>query len=146
MVILSRRRLVPALAAFAVAAAFAVLLAGCAGTTGSERVTDYRGEPKGVEAPPSSAGGSPWAAWLEGGDKLAITLYGSSGCPPVVEDLDVTDNEVDVQVKQYPADRVCTMDYVPHTSVFRTPSELDRGQPVEFTADDVMFTLAPLAP
>jgi len=134
----------PARVLAAVLAVAALALSACASAWGGA-ITDYRGEPKGVVAPPSSAGGAPWAAWLEGGDELAVTLYGSSGCPPVVESLDVSkDNAVDVRVKKYPADRACTMDYVPHTTVFRTPSELDRGAPVEFTADDLTFTLPPV--
>lgn len=65
------------------------------------------------------------AAWLEQGGKIAVTVWGSSSCPIVGTGIKVVKpfgegNTVEVAVEQRGGE-VCTMDYVPHTTVFWTP-------------------------
>lgn len=107
-------------------------------------VKDYPGEPRGVPAPPSSAGGAAFSVWLEGGNQFTVTLYGSSGCPPVGTGYTLkAKNWVVVQVKDY-GNRACTADYVPHTTVFSTPNTIDRNRDVTITAKGQTFVLAGL--
>lgn len=104
----------------------AVVLAGCA-AGGSGPVTDYKGEPRGVAAPPSSAGGAAFAVWMQKGQHFAIAMYGSSSCPPVASGYRVVgSNRVKLTLKP-PGKGPCTMDYAPHTTVFATPSAIRRS-------------------
>lgn len=122
----------------------ALSLAGCSSTS-TKPITDYRGEPKGVDAPPSSAGGAPFSVWLKDGEQFTITTYGSSSCPPVGTGLTVTgDNKMTIAIKTYPKDKVCTMDYSPHTTVFATPSRVDPHKDTKITVQDIRFTLQAL--
>lgn len=117
-------------------------LAGCGNSTSP--VTDYSGEPKGVPAPPSSAGGSAFSVWLKGGDQFTVTLYGSSTCPPVATGFSLRGkNLMTVEVKKH-GDKACTMDYVPHTTVFSTPNTIDRNRDVKITAAGQSFVLEAL--
>ncbi|MEO6828133.1 MAG: hypothetical protein ABI255_10975 [Microbacteriaceae bacterium] len=110
-------------ACLALALTAVVALAGCSASDPSP-VTDYRGEPHGVAAPPSSAGGAAFAVWLKDGKQFAVTLYGSSTCPPKSSSFRVIgSNKLKLALEPLP-DRPCTMDYVPHTTVFATPSAL----------------------
>ena len=117
-------------------------LAGCAQNS-TKPVTDYKGEPKGVEAPASSAGGAPFSVWLKGGDQFTVTLYGSSTCPPVATRFKLTGhNKVELTVpKPGSKGKVCTMDYVPHTTVFATPNTIDRHSDVAVTGQGLTWTL-----
>ncbi|MGX5695746.1 hypothetical protein ACWKWP_06070 [Agromyces soli] len=77
------------------------------------------GEEEAVEEGPLAA------AWLEQGGKIAVTTFGSSSCPVVGTNIKVVEpagagNTVEVSVEQRGGE-VCTMDYVPHTTVFWTP-------------------------
>lgn len=77
------------------------------------------GEEEAVEEGPLAA------AWLEQGGKIAVTTFGSSSCPVVGTGIKVVKpfgegNAVEVAVEQR-GGPVCTMDYVPHTTVFWTP-------------------------
>ncbi|MGN6426372.1 MAG: hypothetical protein ACTHMF_06095 [Leifsonia sp.] len=102
------------------AVALALLLTGCTPSQ-TKPLEDYAGEPKGVEAPPSSAGGASWATWLQDGDQFGIVLYGSSTCPPKVQSIRVAQsNQVEATLAPAPGG-VCTKDYSPHTTVFATP-------------------------
>ncbi len=132
------------MAAACAAMGFAVLaLAGCAQNS-TRPVTDYRGEPKGVEAPPSSAGGAPFSVWLDGGSRFTVTLYGSSSCPPVATRYRLTGhNKVELAVaKPSGKSKACTMDYVPHTTVFATPNTIDRHSDVSVTGQGLTWVLA----
>jgi hypothetical protein len=63
------------------------------------------------------------ATYLENGVKLAVVLWGSSTCPPVGERMHVLPDEpnaVRIDLREIPQDRPCTMDLVPHTTVFGT--------------------------
>ncbi|MGO7983800.1 hypothetical protein ACC691_38815, partial [Rhizobium johnstonii] len=63
-----------------------------------------------------------YAAWLENGSSIAIVLYGSSGCPSVGQSMVVrASNSLRVTTVPIPADKACTADYAPHTTVFPTP-------------------------
>ena len=122
----------------------ALTLAGCSSPS-TKPITDYKGEPKGVEAPPSSAGGAPFSVWLKKGTQFTVTTYGSSSCPPVGTGLSVTDaNKITVTIKTYPKDKVCTMDYTPHTTVFATPGNVDPHKDTKITVQDVRYTLQAL--
>ncbi len=119
--------------------ALVAVLAGCA--TSTKPVTDYRGEPKGVQAPASSAGGAPFAVWLKGGDEFAVTLYGSVGCPPIASGYRLTgSNRMTIALAPAPK-KHCTFGYTPHTTVFETPNTVDPHLAVRITAQDVIFTL-----
>lgn len=120
---------------------FALSLVACSGAS-NKPITDYKGEPKKVDAPPSSSGGAPFSVWMKDGAQFTITLYGSSSCPPTGAALDVTGtNKITVAVADLPKNKACTMDYVPHTTVFATPSAIDPHADVKVTVQDVRFTL-----
>ena len=126
--------------ALAVVAAVVLALAGCAAS--DSPITDYRGEPRGVEAPASSAGGAPFAVWLRGGSRFAITLYGSAGCPPVATGYQVTGSNAIQMTVPLVTNRPCDSGYIPHTTVFPTPSSIDAHRDLTITAQQVRFTLA----
>ena len=118
-------------------------LAGCS-TSSSTPVGDYSGEPKGVEAPASSAGGAAFAVWLKSGRQFAIALYGSSTCPPKVQSVSVmAANQLKATLEPAPGG-VCTRDYVPHTTVFATPSGITRTSTVSIELPDSTLTLPAL--
>lgn len=138
------RRLARFVVVAVVAGAVVLTLAGCSQNS-TRPVTDYRGEPKGVEAPPSSAGGSPFSVWLKNGDQFTVTLYGSSTCPPVATRFKLPGhNRVELTVPNPAKGKVCTMDYVPHTTVFATPNTIDRNTDVSITGQGMTWTLTGL--
>ncbi len=118
-------------------------LAGCT-SPGSKPVTDYTGEPKGVIAPPSSAGGAAYAVWMKNGAQYGIVLYGSSTCPPRVASVDVLASN-QLKANLAPIDGgVCTQDLVPHTTVFATPSSVTTTSDVTIKLPDSTLTLPAL--
>ncbi|WP_223692206.1 hypothetical protein [Leifsonia poae] len=120
--------------------ALALVLAGCS-TASSRPLNDYSGEPKGVEAPASSAGGAAFAVWLKDGAQFAVALYGSSSCPPKVASVSVTaSNQLKATLEPAPGG-VCTRDYVPHTTVFATPSGISTTSDVTIKLPDSTLTL-----
>lgn len=126
------------------AAGVVVALAGCS-TNSTHAVSDYRGEPQGVDAGPASAGGAPFSVWLKNGDQFTITLYGSSTCPPVATKFTlIGKNTMTVTVPNPAPNTKCTRDYTPHTTVFNTPNTIDRHSKVTITAQKMTFALAPL--
>ncbi|GAB3609338.1 hypothetical protein GCM10027414_14630 [Humibacter ginsengiterrae] len=139
---LARSRWSSRVAIASVVAGLTVLaLAGCSQNS-TKPITDYKGEPKGVEAPPSSAGGAPFSVWLKGGDQFTVTLYGSSTCPPVPSRFNLTGhNKVELTIPKLAKNKVCTMDYVPHTTVFATPNTIDRHSDVSVTGQGLTWTL-----
>ncbi|MCL2516739.1 MAG: hypothetical protein FWD85_12465 [Microbacteriaceae bacterium] len=137
-----RRRLV---SACATAAVVTVLLAGCGQAAVSpDPQTSYKGEPKGIQASAASAGGAPWAAWMKkDGSEFAVTLYGSTKCPPYATGYTVTaPDEITMKLAKAAAD--CGDGYTPYTTVFETPRNLDRNVTIQFTAQDTHFYLAPV--
>jgi hypothetical protein len=154
------------LIAFAAAAMVALVLAGCAQNS-TAPVTDYRGEPKGVAAPASSAGGAPFSVWLDGGKQFTVTMYGSAGCPPVATRyrlvghnqmvLTVTNSSVRSVLKTPGAKKqgdistpsssatgaaMCAPGYVPHTTVFATPNTVDVNTDVSITGGGMTWVLS----
>jgi hypothetical protein len=126
----------------------ALALTGCAQNS-THPLTDYRGEPKGMTPPESSAGGAPYSMWLKGGDQFSVTLYGSSTCPPVATRYRLTGkNQVELTVSttggSTSSPKPCTMDFVPHTTVFGTPNTINRAADVTFTGQQTRWVLAAL--
>lgn len=107
-------------------------LAGCMTTYPTE---SFRGDP---EEPLQSVGGEGegvMISWLHQGGQIALTTWGSSSCPVVGSDISVVSpagegNTVAITTENPAADQICTMDYVPHTSVFWTPQEVITGEPL----------------
>ena len=82
-------------------------------------VQDVRFVEQELEVEPGQAA----ATYLENGVNFAVVLWGSSTCPPVGERLHVLPDEpnaVRIDLREIPQDRPCTMDLVPHTTVFGT--------------------------
>ncbi|MGN7797685.1 hypothetical protein [Leifsonia sp. 22587] len=113
-------------------------LTGCSAGAGKP-VEDYAGEPKGVQAPASSAGGASWAAWLDDGAQFAIVLYGSSSCPPKVQNATASSGTRITATLAPAPGGICTRDYVPHTTVFTTPDRISKT--AEVTVDLAGSTL-----
>ncbi|MFC4243572.1 hypothetical protein ACFOYW_09315 [Gryllotalpicola reticulitermitis] len=135
-------RLLPSAVAVA---AVAMLLAGCSAqsSVSSTPMSTYSGEPKGVEAPASSAGGAPWAVWLKSdGSEFAVTLYGSAKCPPYATGYKVTAPD-EITMKLAPTPSGCPEGYSPFTTVFQRPRNLDPKVTIQFTAQETHFYLAP---
>ena len=136
-----RRRLAHTVLASAVAVLAVAALAGCTQNS-TKPITDYKGEPKGVEAPASSAGGAPFSVWLKGGDQFSVTLYGSSTCPPRATRFALTGhNKVELTISKAAKNKVGTMDYVPHTTVFSTPNTIDRTSDVSISGQGLTWVL-----
>lgn len=80
-------------------------------------------------------GEGPQVVWLEEGAQLALVIGGSSTCPSVGRELRVLDkadegNRVAIDLVERPEDEVCTMDFVPHTTVFWTPYDVTTTKPL----------------
>lgn len=143
-------------AGLAVAALASVfLLAACASGTAAESysglpVSDGAGAPEGhgTEGGEGEEGGEagegaideellnePQVVWLREGAQLALVIGGSSSCPSVGERIRVLDeagegNRVAIDLVERPEDEVCTMDFVPHTTVFWTPADVTTTEPL----------------
>ena len=97
-----------------------------------------------MEAPPSSAGGAAYAVWMKNGVQFAITLYGSSSCPPKVASVSVVaSNQLRATLAPAPGG-VCTRDYAPHTTVFATPAGIAITSDVTVALPDSTLTLPAL--
>lgn len=97
-----------------------------------------------VEGPAFEESDEPQVAWWEEGGQLALVIYGSSTCPTVGQEIRVLEpagegNRVAIDLVQRPDDEVCTMDFVPHTTIFWTPVEVTTTEPlvVEVAGFDV---------
>jgi hypothetical protein len=123
------------------AAVAALLLAGCSAGAGSEApVDDYAGLPKGVREPGPDL--APFASWQSDGERIALTLYGSSGCPPIGESMRVrSSNSLVVELETIDPNTACTADYAPHTTVFGTPSDVTTTSDVTILVGDETITL-----
>lgn len=85
----------------------------------------------GLDAAPQGMGEQqPSAGWFED-DGIVLLTYGSSSCPPIVSDVEMTDAGAAVTFSA-DADRVCTMDFAPRATVITLTGEHD---------DDAPFTL-----
>jgi len=74
---------------------------------------------------------SPSAGWIDDGT-FAILTWGSSSCPPVVQDVTVAGTEVTVTFADL-ADAVCTMDMAPRVTLAATPDASDDATSVILT-------------
>ena len=123
----------------------ALLVAGVALTGCTAHATkpaeEYNGEPKGVDAPASSAGGAAWATWMQDGGQIAIVLYGSSSCPPRVASIAVTSHSTVTATLAPAPGGVCSRDYAPHTTIFPTPSGVKTTSAVQIVLPDATLTL-----
>jgi len=118
----------------------ALALTGCSAAQ-HKPVDQYKGEPKGVEAPASSAGGAAYAVWMQQGERFAIALYGSSTCPPKIASVSVVaSNQLKATLEPAPGG-ICTRDYVPFTNVFDTPSGITTTSDVSIDLPDATLTL-----
>ena len=154
-----------------VAVASALLLAGCAPGSGpiedfpglpvqDEQVeaegevedTELGGETEtevdegSAEEVPEPTGDEPFVQYLQDGGRLAITIWGSSTCPVIPTQLRVTaeageGNAVEAVLPQVDDDRPCTMDFVPHTTVFSTPADVTTTEELEVTIGDAVVTV-----
>jgi hypothetical protein len=87
------------------------------------------------EGEPFNEDGDPNVVWWEQGGQLALVVWGSSTCPVVGERISVIDpagegNRVAIDVVKRAEDEACTMDLVPHTTVFWTPTEVTTTEPL----------------
>lgn len=109
--------------------------AGEEGTGDDEVVADEESATEGLSA-----------EWVGQGGQLAVTISGSSTCPPVGTRINVVEpagegNTVSVDVAEIPADQVCTMDFVPHTTVFWTPVFVTTTEPLVVEVGDQSVTV-----
>ncbi len=103
-----------------------------------------RGLPPGLEGSTSSTVGAAWAP-VEG--LLYVVTNGSSSCPTFAEPeatlgsggkrggVDAENGVLTVQLVP-PSDGICTMDFVPTTTVVEVPAEADTGEPVPVVLGD----------
>lgn len=142
------------LAAVAVASVF--LLSACnpspraiedfPGMPVSEHVGEEgTGDDEGVAEEETAAEGLS-AQWVGQGGQLAVTISGSSTCPPVGTRINVIEpagegNRVSVDVAELPADQPCTMDLVPHTTVFWSPVFVTTTEPLVVEVGDQSVTV-----
>jgi hypothetical protein len=91
-----------------------VELAGAAGAAAPATPTDY----------------APSAGWVDD-TTIALVTWGSSGCPPVIEDVQAaTATEIAVTFATPPADRICTMDMAPRVALAVAPG-VERAEGTE---------------
>lgn len=68
--------------------------------------------------PVEPGSGAPSAGWTDEPGTLALLTWGSSSCPPLVQDAaPKASGEIEVVFAEEPADRVCTKDFAPRVSV-----------------------------
>jgi hypothetical protein len=80
----------------------------------------------GVESSNGGPAGSPRVGWIDEGERIFITTYGSGSCPTVPTALHVTDGQLVVGVTDTTA-RACNENLAPASYVIQVPSEV-RGQ------------------
>jgi hypothetical protein len=135
------RKLLPVTAV----AAFALALAGCTVTGPTENFSGFPDEERLVTEIDEGAEGTV-AFWMQEGSQLGIAISGSSGCPVIGSDIKVIEpggegNTVEITTVPIPANQVCTMDYVPHTSVFWTPADVSTAEPLTIRVQGEELTL-----
>lgn len=124
----------------ATALAFAFVLTGCTMTGPTTNFSGLPDEEKLVhELEPSDSGVQGF--WMQEGSQIGIAISGSSGCPVIGSDIKVIEpkgegNTVEITTVPQPDDQICTMDYVPHTSVFWTPSNISTAEPLTIRVGD----------
>jgi len=88
-----------------------------------------------VAGPTFEESDQPQVAWWEQGGQIALVIYGSSSCPSVGKEIRVLEpagegNRVAIDLVQRPENEICTMDFVPHTTIFWTPVEVTTTEPL----------------
>ena len=68
---------------------------------------------------------SPPFAWIERGESLSLTTWGSGSCPSVPESIDVVSAGRIVVNIDDSVPTQCTMDLSPHTSKIELPDDVD---------------------
>lgn len=132
------RKLVP-LTVATLAAAFA--LTGCTVTGPTE---NFSGLPDEEHIVTESEGGEDSglrAFWLHEGAQIGVSISGSSTCPVIGSKISIVEpegegNTVEIATVPLPADQPCTMDFVPHTSVFWTPDFVTTTEPLTVRVGD----------
>ncbi|MFL2001041.1 hypothetical protein [Microbacterium sp. A1-JK] len=109
-----------------------VELAGVAGLVPSDGLQD---------------GGVPTAGWSSADGVFALLTWGSSGCPPVVQDALVSaPGEITVTLAESPADRICTSDFAPRVTLGEVPGiESDTAYELVLQGDGLDGTRVPIA-
>lgn len=99
------------------------------------------------EQPPFSPDSSypfPTAGWLDGGDRFAIVLAGSSSCPAFPSSMEVLDpHTVKLGIDRHD-ETTCSADMAPRTHVINTPAGINRTQEVTLEYGDSAVTLPAL--
>ncbi|WP_139416302.1 hypothetical protein [Agromyces laixinhei] len=113
-----------------------------ADTVDVEAGTDPAGDDE--EAPSPEDG--PVVVWWADGGQLALTISGSSTCPEIGDQIRVLEkagegNRVAIDLVERPADQVCTMDLVPHTTLFWTPVTVTTTEPLVVEVFDTEVTV-----
>ncbi|WP_133411767.1 hypothetical protein [Agromyces badenianii] len=109
---------------------------GVPGASEAEAVDVEAGDdPAGDEEETESSADGPVVVWWADGGQIALTISGSSTCPVVGEQIRVLEkagegNRVAIDLVQRPEDQVCTMDLVPHTTLFWTPVTVTTTEPL----------------
>ena len=90
-------------------------------------------EVEGVEW--DSDSGQPQVAWWEQGGQIVMVVFGSSTCPTVGQQIRTLEkagegNRVAIDLVQRPENEICTMDFVPHTTIFGTPENTTTTKPL----------------
>jgi hypothetical protein len=119
--------------------AASLLLAGCTVTGPTENFSGLPDEEHVSQQAGSEEDGLQ-AFWIGEGDQIAVAISGSSTCPVVGSHISVVDeksegNTVAITTVPIPGDKICTMDFVPHTSVFWTPSRVTPAEPLTIQID-----------
>jgi len=132
-----------ALTTAAIAATLLLGLTACAGEQGSKQ-TDPPGDSKETPTEPST---DPTGAWIDNGRAIALVSWGSSStaCTPMVEEVKVDGQTVNVELQDPQVNAVCTRDFVPRASYIALPDGVDVSKDVKvvFSGADMSgdFTL-----
>jgi hypothetical protein len=131
------RKLVPLTLA---AAALAFVLTGCTETGPTQNFSGLPDEEEITTESEAAADSGLQAFWLQEGSQVAVAISGSSSCPVVGSHIEVIEPAVDgnvVEITTRPiSEGPCTMDFVPHTSVFWTPGEITTAEPLTIRVGD----------
>ncbi|MFE5671045.1 hypothetical protein ACFQ58_05475 [Agromyces sp. NPDC056523] len=119
--------------------------AGDAEDTEQGGETETETEEGSAEEVPEPSGDEPFVQYLQDGGRLAITIWGSSTCPIIPTELRVTaeageGNAVEAVLPEA-EEGPCTMDFVPHTTVFSTPADVTTTEELEVTVGDAVVTV-----
>lgn len=133
------------------ALALAMPLVACSTSAGDGHQVHLDATYRGTALPQRNASSSdlrPTAYWVSGRHDVALTAWGSSGCPPVPDRIDVRSKvAVDVHLKDY-GSTACTADLAATTTELALPGSVSRGRTVAVTVQargfsDTVLHLAP---